>query len=252
MSSFSRINLATDHSRVSATLPLPNGNVAPPSQHIASPSPAQLQQQLQQQQRHYPPPVYNPGPSQQTQGVFTSYPARLLQSEDNALLLPPSYTNNKRVRSSRRDGDRDDSDDDFDEEDSDTVSRMATPGTSTRNRPSTDPAFSTTGTTSTSTATAGAATGAATIDSGSKAATLLQVGAVKEYMNLPKTMRTKNHVYPQQQDINKAAEMKEVLVPIRLDIDLDDVKLRDVFLWNMNGKQIKSTKRINLTCNLNM
>ena len=33
-----------------------------------------------------------------------------------------------------------------------------------------------------------------------------------------------------------AASMPEVLVPIRLDIDIDGQKLRDTFTWNKNGK----------------
>lgn len=32
-----------------------------------------------------------------------------------------------------------------------------------------------------------------------------------------------------------AAAQPEVLVPIRLDIDMDGQKLRDTFLWNKNG-----------------
>ena len=33
----------------------------------------------------------------------------------------------------------------------------------------------------------------------------------------------------------EAASMSEVLVPIRLDIDIDGQKLRDTFTWNKNG-----------------
>ena len=33
----------------------------------------------------------------------------------------------------------------------------------------------------------------------------------------------------------EAATLPEVLVPIRLDIDIDGQKLRDTFTWNKNG-----------------
>lgn len=32
-----------------------------------------------------------------------------------------------------------------------------------------------------------------------------------------------------------AAENEEVLIPIRLDLELDNYRLKDVFTWNMNG-----------------
>ena len=35
--------------------------------------------------------------------------------------------------------------------------------------------------------------------------------------------------------IHEAAAQPEVLVPIRLDIDIDGQKLRDTFTWNKNG-----------------
>lgn len=34
----------------------------------------------------------------------------------------------------------------------------------------------------------------------------------------------------------EAASQSEVLVPIRLDIDIEGQKLRDTFTWNKNGK----------------
>lgn len=36
--------------------------------------------------------------------------------------------------------------------------------------------------------------------------------------------------------IHEAASQPEVLVPIRLDIDIDGQKLRDTFTWNKSGK----------------
>lgn len=35
----------------------------------------------------------------------------------------------------------------------------------------------------------------------------------------------------------EAASIPEVLVPIRLDIDIDGQKLRDTFTWNKNGME---------------
>lgn len=35
--------------------------------------------------------------------------------------------------------------------------------------------------------------------------------------------------------LQKAAEQPEVLVPIRLDLEIENHKLRDTFLWNKNG-----------------
>ena len=37
--------------------------------------------------------------------------------------------------------------------------------------------------------------------------------------------------------IHEAAARPEVLVPIRLDIDIDGQKLRDTFTWNKNGEK---------------
>ncbi len=34
----------------------------------------------------------------------------------------------------------------------------------------------------------------------------------------------------------EAAQIPEVLVPIRLDIDIEGQKLRDTFTWNKNGE----------------
>jgi len=34
-----------------------------------------------------------------------------------------------------------------------------------------------------------------------------------------------------------AALVEETMIPIRLDIDLDSFKIKDAFMWNMNGTQ---------------
>ena len=36
--------------------------------------------------------------------------------------------------------------------------------------------------------------------------------------------------------MEKAALAEEVMIPIRLDIDLDSFKIKDAFMWNMNGR----------------
>ena len=43
--------------------------------------------------------------------------------------------------------------------------------------------------------------------------------------------------------VQENASQAEVLVPIRLDMEIEGQKLRDCFTWNKNGKQL-STKTI--------
>ncbi|ORZ25066.1 hypothetical protein BCR42DRAFT_362993 [Absidia repens] len=257
MSNFNRVNLSTNPSQPSATLSVPNvnalptqhGNVLSPAQPLTMQQQQQLPQQQQQRQllpqqqqqrfaytqqppnfTHYQPPHSMISPSlNQTQGVYTSYPARLLQSEDNALLLPSSYLNNKRTRFNGGDGD--DSDDEFGEGNTDTGSRTATLRATTRSRNAKD-----------------ATPGDDDSTSIEPKTTPVTIGAVKEFMNLPRSLRLKTHVNPDQQELDRAASMKEVLVPIRLDIDVDDVKLRDVFLWNMNEQFLTPEKFAEMLC----
>lgn len=35
--------------------------------------------------------------------------------------------------------------------------------------------------------------------------------------------------------MENAALAEEVMIPIRLDIDLETFKIKDAFMWNMNG-----------------
>jgi chromatin structure-remodeling complex subunit SFH1 len=35
--------------------------------------------------------------------------------------------------------------------------------------------------------------------------------------------------------MESAALAEDVMIPIRLDIDLDSYKIKDAFMWNMNG-----------------
>lgn len=46
--------------------------------------------------------------------------------------------------------------------------------------------------------------------------------------------------------MEKAALAEEVMIPIRLDIDLDSFKIKDAFMWNMNGRPAFIAR---LTCN---
>ncbi|KAI7897650.1 uncharacterized protein BX663DRAFT_527449 [Cokeromyces recurvatus] len=67
--------------------------------------------------------------------------------------------------------------------------------------------------------------------------------------NLPKVPHKKNFLLPPtQESLNRVSETTEILVPIRLDIDLDDVKLRDVFLWNMNEQYLTPEMFAELLC----
>jgi chromatin structure-remodeling complex subunit SFH1 len=36
--------------------------------------------------------------------------------------------------------------------------------------------------------------------------------------------------------MEKAALAEEVMIPIRLDMDLESFKIKDAFTWNMNGQ----------------
>ena len=161
------------------------------------------------------PHMLNRGYSQGMQGIFSTYPARLKQSEDNALLLPNSYLTNKKPRFAPE------SDEDFEEYGED--SEDGTPSSGVRTRSA-----------------AAAAAAVRTSTPGSHAATT----------ELRKIIRKKNHIYPPENELQRASKMEEVLVPVRLDIDLDEVKLRDAFLWNMNGMRWRAKRRGFMAANL--
>ncbi|KAF7723118.1 SWI SNF, matrix associated, actin dependent regulator of chromatin, sub b, member 1 [Apophysomyces ossiformis] len=168
----------------------------------------------------YPAPMASRAPSTGTQGVYSTYPARLKRSDDNALILPTSYLTNRKPRFTGE------SDDDFDEflEESD---EEGTAGVRTR-----------------SATTAAAAVAAAGGAGGGGGGTPTPAPPAE----LPKIVRKKNHIYPGIADLERASSMEEVLVPIRLDIDLEDVKLRDVFLWNMNEQFLTPEKFAEILC----
>ena len=45
--------------------------------------------------------------------------------------------------------------------------------------------------------------------------------------------------------MENAALAEEVMIPIRLDIDLDSFKIKDAFMWNMNGLYLVYTMTYN-------
>ena len=47
--------------------------------------------------------------------------------------------------------------------------------------------------------------------------------------------------YSPTSQLQSLADRKVRLVPIRLDLTIDDVKLRDAFTWNLNGKFLPSS-----------
>jgi hypothetical protein len=160
---------------------------------------------LKQNAMFYPQVAYpmmaNTMPSERTHGVFSSYPARLKHSDDNALLLPESYVNNKRTRFTESEDEFEASEEE-DQDDDDASRATAKPSEKLKSPPK---------------------------------------------QLLPKIIRKKNHLDYQLTDLHLLARMEEILVPIRLDIDVDSIKLRDRFLWNMNGKKIVVYLSIHLT-----
>ncbi|RIB02947.1 hypothetical protein C2G38_2049666 [Gigaspora rosea] len=69
----------------------------------------------------------------------------------------------------------------------------------------------------------------------------LAVGLNTVNGEIPVVRRKRNrtrHIYNSQKELDRNAEQREILIPIRLDIDLDTHKLRDTFTWNLNEKLI--------------
>lgn len=166
--------------------------------------PPHLMQQYQQQQRMYLPQAAYPmmsnlRPSERTHGVFSSYSARLKGSDDNALLLPESFVT-KRTRFTG-----DESEDEFDEDSEE--ENEETEQEETQQEKESVPED-------------------------------IAASLVVQPSNLPKVIRKKNDLAYTSVELENISKISEVLVPIRLDIDIDTVKLRDRFLWNMNGKKV--------------
>lgn len=164
-----------------------------------------------QQPQYAPQYMMSRGPSSNTQGLYSTYPARLRQSDDNALLLPTSYLTARKPKFTGE------SDDDFDDLVEESDEGTPSSGPRTRSGPN---------------------------QANARASTPQQPapgGQVMSTQDLRKSIRKKSHFYPSEDELDRASKMEEVLVPIRLDIDMDDVKLRDAFLWNMNGMSMMGT-----------
>ncbi|KAL9558748.1 hypothetical protein MBANPS3_000734 [Mucor bainieri] len=211
--------------------PMPQQQIMPRPivSHMAAPAIVQHQQQQQQQQQHQPSQplaampqhhhMYNAGPSPNIQGYFSSYSARIKQSQENALLLPVSYVTGKKHRLGGGD-----SDDDFEDmlEDSDNDDDSDSIEENTRQTRA----------------------NAAAVEADAKVLAAMQ----EQQKKLPKIPHKKNMLYPQTTDLLYMSDVSEMLVPVRLDIDMDDVKLRDVFLWNMNENYLTPEKFAELLC----
>ncbi|KAJ8661483.1 hypothetical protein O0I10_002749 [Lichtheimia ornata] len=220
--------------------PSPSGRVpipTPPSQPhgMFVPPPAMQQQPPMPQNmiQRLPPHI---------QGLYSTYPTRLKHSQENALLLPTSYLAARKSRF--------ESEDDFDEyaDDSDDgASAAAGGGSASMNNP---PAVrATRSATAAAAAQAQAQAQASAINRGTPTPSSgAPPGAVAQHVDMRRIIRKRNHIYPPQHEIDRASTMEEVLVPIRLDIDLDDVKLRDVFLWNMNEQFLTPEKFAEILC----
>ncbi|KAI8367603.1 uncharacterized protein BYT42DRAFT_618021 [Radiomyces spectabilis] len=161
------------------------------------------------------------------QGVYSTYASRLKTSDDNALLLPMSYLTVKRPRFHSESSDEFDDGDDSDDE--------GTPSSGMRTRSAAAAA-----------AASAASTGYAPHGAGMTHVPSSATGAGRS--DLRKVARKRNHVYPSEEEMDRVASAEEVLVPIRLDVDLDDVKLRDVFLWNMNEQFLTPEKFAEMLC----
>ncbi|KAF8323635.1 uncharacterized protein EI90DRAFT_3061361 [Cantharellus anzutake] len=46
------------------------------------------------------------------------------------------------------------------------------------------------------------------------------------------------HEYPPLDQVEKAAQAREILIPIRIDLDTETHRIRDSFMWNLNGSWV--------------
>ncbi|KAJ3046746.1 SWI/SNF chromatin-remodeling complex subunit, partial [Rhizophlyctis rosea] len=63
-----------------------------------------------------------------------------------------------------------------------------------------------------------------------------------------KQKRATREISFSEQELEKVAEQKEMLVPIRLDLDVEGVKLRDTFTWNMNDDLLQPEQFAEILC----
>ncbi|KAI8069636.1 hypothetical protein BC940DRAFT_297157 [Gongronella butleri] len=218
----------------------PPQRVQPPPQlpHPQHSHPQQYQQHPQhpqQQQQHAPPvaplgmpsidplqPVEPGHTVNRPQALFSSYASRLRQSEDNALLVPNSYIRKRHGRSSRLQSQTGSDDDEFDDTpvhiDSNNIASTKVFPVVKRLRSSDDEDEDE----------------EEENDENDDIDAALPLGLINDNAQVQSMPYIKTYRYPTQKDCDLAAKMPEILVPIRLDLDLDDYKLRDVFVWNLN------------------
>ncbi|KAF9109080.1 Chromatin structure remodeling complex protein sfh1 [Mortierella sp. AM989] len=60
--------------------------------------------------------------------------------------------------------------------------------------------------------------------------------------------RKTRHVYNTQKALETTAEQDAILVPIRLDIDTDEIRLRDTFTWNVNEQLMTPEQFAEILC----
>ncbi|KAK4519109.1 uncharacterized protein ATC70_009340 [Mucor velutinosus] len=193
----------------------------------------QYQQQQPQQQRVFHPQVAYPlmsniMPSERTQGVFSAYPARLKHSDDNALLLPESYVPKKtRFRGNESEDEFDQMMEESDEDEDEDMDQGVSQNTPKK--------------------TAASASDRNAVASETTHSTLPGVAAPPP-PDWPKVIRQKNEMVYSTHDLSKISETEENLVPIRLDIDIDSIKLRDRFLWNLNEQYLTPDRFAIMLC----
>ncbi|KAG0366670.1 Chromatin structure remodeling complex protein sfh1 [Gamsiella multidivaricata] len=70
----------------------------------------------------------------------------------------------------------------------------------------------------------------------------------KEKKTWARRPRKTRHVFNSQRDLEAVADQDAILVPIRLDIDTDDHRLRDTFTWNVNEQLLTPEKFAEILC----
>ncbi|KAF9351452.1 SWI SNF, matrix associated, actin dependent regulator of chromatin, sub b, member 1, partial [Mortierella sp. AD094] len=70
----------------------------------------------------------------------------------------------------------------------------------------------------------------------------------KEKKAWVKRARKTRHVHNSQQALEATAEQDAILVPIRLDIDTDEIRLRDTFTWNVNEQLMTPEQFAEILC----
>ncbi|KAJ1911082.1 Chromatin structure remodeling complex protein sfh1 [Tieghemiomyces parasiticus] len=75
-----------------------------------------------------------------------------------------------------------------------------------------------------------------------------QPAAVVDGQVISRVMKGTDHIYLDDYALLDLAQRHEFLIPIRVDLDLDTVKLHDMFLWNLNEPYMSPEKFAQLLC----